>query len=138
MSLIDDVTAGILTELHYISSVKKFEKLNVSSKTYDSGIFSFITRFWSGESKEKTFDYINDTISKAIRHIEVLKKDAKVNEHLIGIVMNKIRDNRTGIVELKKTYECYPYMNSKIAVLIESIDYYMRSNGIEVDEKGDE
>lgn len=134
MSLIDEETANILTELHYISSVKKFEKLNVGSKTYDTGYLSFLTRFFNGESKEKTFAYINDTINKAIKHIEVLKKDPKTNEHLIGIVMSKVRDNRAGIVELKKTYECYPYMHSKIAVLIESIDYYMRNNGMNVEE----
>lgn len=134
MSLIDDETASILTELHYISSVKKFEKLNVGSKTYDNGLFSFITRYFNGESKEKTFAYINDTINKAIKHIEFLKKDPKTNEHLIGIVMGRVRDNRAGIVELKKTYEGYPYMHSKIAVLIESIDYYMRNNGHHVDE----
>lgn len=127
MSLIDNTSRDLLVELTFMSNVKKFEKINVANKSFDNGWLSPIFRWWNGENKEKTLQYITETLSKAIEHVTTLRKDEDKNSHVIEMMMNGIKKNRDGIAILKDTYEGHPYMAARITVLLESIDTFIKS-----------
>lgn len=127
MSLIDDVSRDLLIELTFMSNVKKFEKINVTHKSFDNGWLAPFTRWWYGENKEKTLQYITTTLTKAIDHVSTLRKDEEKNAHTIEMMMNGIKKNRDGIAVLKDTYESQPYMAAQITVLLDSIDSFIKS-----------
>ena len=136
----------ILSNLTLLSKVQKYDKLIIKKKTNDSDInfeiqidnsyIPSIKRFFYGDNRDKTIEYLNKLINCAIeKYNEEKKKDNKIDNKIImnkivmnKIVMNKIasllESSKLGLSNLKITYNMDQSITSKIDIIIDTIDVF--------------
>ena len=131
----------ILSNLTLLSKVQKYDKLIIKKKTNESDInfeikidnsyIPSIKRFFYGDNRDKTIEYLNKLINCGIeKYNEEKKKDNKIDNKIImnKIVMNKIasllESSKLGLSNLKITYNMDQSITSKIDIIIDTIDVF--------------
>lgn len=132
----------ILSNLTLLSKVQKYDKLIIKKKTNESDInfeikidnsyIPSIKRFFYGDNRDKTIEYLNKLINCGIeKYNEEKKKDNKIIMNKIvmnKIVMNKIasllESSKLGLSNLKITYNMDQSITSKIDIIIDTIDVF--------------
>jgi len=122
----------ILSNLTLLSKVQKYEKLiikkrqNKGDKNFeiqiDNSYLPSIKRFYYGDDRDKTIEYLNKLINYGIEKYDNEKK----NDNKIG--MNKIasllESSKLGLSNLKITYNTDQSITSKIDIIIDTIDVF--------------
>jgi hypothetical protein len=122
----------ILSNLTLLSKVQKYDKLIIKKKTekndinfeiqIDTSYLPSIKRFFYGNDRDKTIEYLNKLINYGIeKYNEEKKKDNK-------IAMNKIasllESSKLGLSNLKITYNNDQSITSKLDIIIDTIDVF--------------
>ena len=122
----------ILSNLTLLSKVQKYEKLIIKKRQnkgdinfeiqIDNSYLPSIKRFFYGDDRDKTIEYLNKLINCGIeKYNEEKNKDNK-------IAMNKIasllESSKLGLSNLKITYNTDQSITSKIDIIIDTIDVF--------------
>jgi len=122
----------ILSNLTLLSKVQKYDKLIIKKRLnkndinfeiqIDNSYLPSIKRFFYGDDRDKTIEYLNKLINYGIeKYNEEKKKDNK-------IAMNKIasllESSKLGLSNLKITYNTDQSITSKLDIIIDTIDVF--------------
>jgi len=122
----------ILSNLTLLSKVQKYDKLIIKKKTdkndinfeiqIDTSYLPSIKRFFYGNDRDKTIEYLNKLVNYGIeKYNEEKKKDNK-------IAMNKLasllESSKLGLSNLKITYNNDQSITSKLDIIIDTIDVF--------------
>jgi len=122
----------ILSNLTLLSKVQKYEKL-VIKKRQNKGDINFeiqidnsylpsIKRFFYGDDRDKTIEYLNKLINYGIeKYNEEKKKDNKIGMNKIASLLES---SKLGLSNLKITYNTDQSITSKIDIIIDTIDVF--------------
>lgn len=111
-SEIPEEVAEVIQKLNIIAGIPSGSKLNSIQGTY-AAADSYIDNFWrwkKGESSKKSLDYINDTISDAIK---ISKKYREWHEQLCFYIINIEK----AIINLTHVYRDEPTTLAKIEII---------------------
>jgi hypothetical protein len=142
----------LLSNLTLLSKVQKYEKLIIKKRQnnsdlnfeiqIDNSYLPSIKRFFYGNDRDKTIEYLNKLINYGIEKYneekknEEKKNEEKKNDNKIAmnkIAMNKIAMNKIasllessklGLSNLKITYNTDQSITSKIDIIIDTIDVF--------------
>jgi hypothetical protein len=122
----------ILSNLTLLSKVQKYEKL-VIKKRQNKGDINFeiqidnsylpsIKRFFYGDDRDKTIEYLNKLINYGIeKYNNEKKKDNKIGMNKIASLLES---SKLGLSNLKITYNTDQSITSKIDIIIDTIDVF--------------
>lgn len=122
----------ILSNLTLLSKVQKYEKL-VIKKRQNKGDINFeiqidnsylpsIKRFFYGDDRDKTIEYLNKLINYGIeKYDNEKKKDNKIGMNKIASLLES---SKLGLSNLKITYNTDQSITSKIDIIIDTIDVF--------------
>ena len=122
----------ILSNLTLLSKVQKYEKL-VIKKRQNKGDINFeiqidnsylpsIKRFFYGDDRDKTIEYLNKLINYGIeKYDNEKKKDNKIGMNKIASLLES---SKLGLSNLKITYNTDQSIASKIDIIIDTIDVF--------------
>lgn len=115
---------NVLTRLKFISKVQENLKINVSeySFTRSNSIIGAIYRNIKGEDRNRTIEFIHQTIDESFECIDIHKSNNIVVEYLYkGLI-----DAKGGILHLIDTYKDDPLTVSKLEIAIQKIDIKLK------------
>ena len=127
----------LLSNLTLLSKVQKYEKLIIKKRQnnsdlnfeiqIDNSYLPSIKRFFYGNDRDKTIEYLNKLINYGIeKYNEEKKNEEKKNDNKIA--MNKIasllESSKLGLSNLKITYNTDQSITSKIDIIIDTIDVF--------------
>jgi len=127
----------ILSNLTLLSKVQKYEKLIIKKRQNNSDInfeiqidnsyLPSIKRFFYGNDRDKTIEYLNKLINYGIEKYNEEKKNENKTT-MNKITMNKIasllESSKLGLSNLKITYNTDQSITSKIDIIIDTIDVF--------------
>ncbi len=117
----------ILSNLTLLSKVQKYEKLIIKKRQnksdinfeiqIDNSYLPSIKRFFYGNDRDKTIEYLNKLINYGIeKYNEEKKKDNKI--------ASLLESSKLGISNLKITYNTDQSITSKLDIIIDTIDVF--------------
>lgn len=112
--------------LKMISSIESDQKLYINGSyvnVYDINLTNSIWRFLSRNSRETTIKFINDVVYRSMFFI--LMNNNNVNK---VIIMNDLLESMKGVEKLIDTYSDDKIMVSKLRVINEKIDNFLKNN----------
>lgn len=122
----------ILSNLTLLSKVQKYEKLIIKKRQnkgdinfeiqIDNSYLPSIKRFFYGDDRDKTIEYLNKLINYGIaKYNEEKKKDNKIGMNKIASLLES---SKLGLSNLKITYNTDQSITSKIDIIIDTIDVF--------------
>jgi hypothetical protein len=122
----------ILSNLTLLSKVQKNDKLNIKKKInksdinfeieIDNSYLPSIKRFFYGNDRDKTIEYLNKLINYGIqKYNEEKKKDNKIAMNKLASLLDS---SKLGLSNLKITYNTDQSITSKIDIIIDTIDVF--------------
>jgi len=122
----------ILSNLTLLSKVQKYEKLVIKKRQnksdinfeiqIDNSYLPSIKRFFYGDDRDKTIEYLNKLINYGIeKYNEEKKKDNKIGMNKIASLLES---SKLGLSNLKITYNTDQSITSKIDIIIDTIDVF--------------
>ena len=122
----------ILSNLTLLSKVQKYEKLVIKKRQnksdinfeiqIDNSYLPSIKRFFYGDDRDKTIEYLNKLINCAIeKYNEEKEKDNKIGMNKIASLLES---SKLGLSNLKITYNTDQSITSKIDIIIDTIDVF--------------
>ena len=122
----------ILSNLTLLSKVQKYEKLNIKKIPnkndinfeiqIDNSYLPSIKRFFNGNDRDKTIEYVNKLINYGIeKYNEEKEKDNKIRMNKIASLLES---SKLGLSNLKITYNTDQSITSKIDIIIDTIDVF--------------
>jgi len=122
----------ILSNLTLLSKVQKYEKLIIKKRQnksdinfeiqIDNSYLPSIKRFFYGNDRDKTIEYLNKLINYGIeKYNEEKKKDNKIGMNKIASLLES---SKLGLSNLKITYNTDQSITSKIDIIIDTIDVF--------------
>lgn len=157
----NEITDTILVNLKIISKINSNDKLklsNYSTSIEKESLTSWLSRWYNGDSREKTISFIKTVITDAINITNDIMNSTYINNkakrtvyeeneftkslNTLFLVKNEMVNCKTGILNLKKTYEMDIQIISQLEVIINKIDIHLSIIGkklkdIELDVLGD-
>ncbi len=157
----NEITDTILVNLKIISKINANDKLKVSNYSTSiekEGLMSWLSRWYNGDSREKTITFIKTVVTDAINITNDIMNSTYINNkakrtvyeeneftkslNTLFLVKNEMENCKTGIVNLKKTYEMDIQIISQLEVIINKIDIHLaiiskKLKDIELDVLGD-
>jgi hypothetical protein len=114
----------VLTRLKFISKVQENLKINVTgySFTKSKSIIGAIYRNIRGEDRNRTIEFIHQTIDEALECIDVHRDNIVVVKYLY----NGLTEAKNGILHLITTYEDDPITVSRLEIAMEKIDIILK------------
>jgi hypothetical protein len=119
----------IQEKLKFIGTLEPGQKISVSSSPMiqENTLWTSMVRTLTGDSRQKVFKFISDTIADSLNILEGLSNSS--NDFDIQICKNLITDLiflRPGLTNLQDTYKLDKMYVSKIKVLVENLDVKIR------------
>ena len=122
----------ILSNLTLLSKVQKYEKLIIKKRQnkgdinfeiqIDNSYLPSIKRFFYGDDRDKTIEYLNKLINYGIeKYDNEKKKDNKIGMNKIASLLES---SKLGLSNLKITYNTDQSITSKIDIIIYTIDVF--------------
>ena len=114
----------VITRLKFIGTFQPGEKIDVANLRIEPNtLFTPIKRLLFGESRDKTFHFLNVTIERSIEIIQVYVNSSQLADQKYCV--NIIHDLMKAVVGLKNIQETYredKMFACNIDILIESVD----------------
>nr|WQM87225.1 hypothetical protein [Marseillevirus cajuinensis] len=105
----------ILSELKFLSKLRKGEKIMVKTMTVQQGdFFSGLYRTFVGESREATLDFVCEVWDQTVELI----RDEKTTEECRKSLCENLSESKKGIISLLGTYEHDRYFCSRLESLV--------------------
>nr|WNL49798.1 hypothetical protein MarFTMF_282 [Marseillevirus sp.] len=105
----------ILSELKFLSKLRKGEKIMVKTMTVQQGdFFSGLYRTFVGETREATLDFICEVWDKTVELI----CDEETTEECRKSLCENLNESRKGVISLIGTYEDDRYFCSRLESLV--------------------
>ena len=157
----NEITDTILVNLKIISKINANDKLKVSNNSTSiekESLMTWLSRWYNGDSREKTISFIKTVVTDAINITNDIMNSTYINNktkrtvyeeneftkslNTLFLVKNEMENCKTGILNLKKTYEMDIQIISQLEVIINKIDIHLAIIGkklkdIEMDVLGD-
>ena len=157
----NEITDTILVNLKIISKINANDKLKVSNNSTSiekDGLMSWLSRWYNGDSREKTITFIKTVVTDAINITNDIMNSTYINKKMkrtvyeeneftkslntLFLVKNEMENCKSGILNLKKTYEMDIQIISQLEVIISKIDVHLaiiskKLKDIELDVLGD-
>jgi hypothetical protein len=142
--IMNEITDSILVNLKIISKINPNDKLKVASNSTSiekEGLMSWLSRWYYGDSREKTINFIKTVVTDAINITNDIMNSTYINNKMkktvyeeneftkslntLFLVRNEMENCKTGILNLKKTYEMDIHIISQLEVIINKIDIHL-------------
>jgi hypothetical protein len=118
---------NVLTRLKFISKVQENLKINVSeySFTRSNSIIGAIYRNIKGEDRNRTIEFIHQTIDESFECIDIHKSN-NTNNTVVEYLYRGLIEAKGGILHLIETYKDDPLTVSKLEIAIQKIDIKLK------------
>jgi hypothetical protein len=140
----NEITDNILVNLKIISKIAPNNKLKLIHNTTTiekEGIASWILRWYNGDSREKTVNFIKIVLADAINMTNDIMNSTYINNKnrrttyeeteytkslsTLFLIKNELYNSKTGIINLQKTYELDIQIISQLEVVMNKIDGHL-------------
>lgn len=140
----NEITDNILVNLKIISKIAPNNKLKLIHNTTTiekEGIASWLLRWYNGDSREKTVNFIKIVVADAINMTNDIMNSTYINNKsrrttyeeteytkslsTLFLIKNEMNNSKTGIVNLQKTYELDIQIISQLEVVMNKIDGHL-------------
>ncbi|AEA07135.1 hypothetical protein LAU_0284 [Lausannevirus] len=113
----------ILSELKFLSKLKKGEKIMVKSMTVQpSDFFSGVYRTFVGETREATLNFVFDLWDEATKLI----CSSEVSNEQCKILAENLQESKKGIFSLLATYESDRHFCSRLESLVSTTELHIK------------
>jgi hypothetical protein len=140
----NEITDNILVNLKIISKIAPNNKLKLIHNTTTiekEGIANWLLRWYNGDSREKTVNFIKVVLADAINMTNDIMNSTYINNRnrrttyeeteytkslsTLFLIKNEMYNSKTGIVNLQKTYELDIQIISQLEVVMNKIDGHL-------------
>jgi hypothetical protein len=140
----NEITDTILVNLKIISKIapnNKLKLLNNTTTIEKEGIASWLLRWYNGDSREKTVNFIKTVIGDSINMTTDIMNSTYINNKnrrtayeeteftkllsTLSLIKVEMGNSKTGIVNLQKTYELDIQIISQLEVIMNKIDGHL-------------
>lgn len=140
----NDITDSILVNLKIISKIAPNNKLKIANNTTSiekEGLAAWLLRWYSGDSRLKTVNFIKTIVSDSINITTDLMNSTYINNKgrkaayeeteftkalsTLFLIRTELENSKTGIINLQKTYDMDIQIISQLEVLINKIDGHL-------------
>jgi hypothetical protein len=140
----NEITDNILVNLKIISKIAPNNKLKLIHNTTTiekEGTASWLLRWYDGDSREKTVNFIKIVVADAINMTNDIMNSTYINNKsrrttyeeteytkslsTLFLIKNEMNNSKTGIVNLQKTYELDIQIISQLEVVMNKIDGHL-------------
>ena len=113
----------VIKKLKFITMIEPGERINVNTcSTSDNTIFSAVYRSLFKESRQKTFQFLNEVMDRSFELIFLYKESAKVSDRISLVqVVEDIMASLAGIRNLQTTYQSDRNFYCEMEALLGSI-----------------
>lgn len=121
---IDMTQEDIFINLRLISKIEVGNKLIQSDKhvNIDTSYFQSLTRWFNGNNRKDSLQFINLILSKAFELNDKLLNDkSEESAQILLRLNNDLKNSLNGLVNLKQTYAADKLVQSEIDVMIDNI-----------------
>jgi hypothetical protein len=121
----DPVSNEVLAKLKFIGQIRRGEKVFTKdlSIMQDSFYTSFMRTFFSIETREDTYTFLNEIIKNAFDLLmDYSKKDDKYSKVMIQHILEDMDACRTGLFNIKSTYHNDVMFTCKVDTLLQQIE----------------
>jgi hypothetical protein len=140
----NEITDNILVNLKIISKIAPNNKLKLIHNTTTiekEGIASWLLRWYNGDSREKTVNFIKVVLADAINMTNDIMNSTYINNKnrrttyeeteytkslsTLFLIKNEMNNSKSGIINLQKTYELDIQIISQLEVVMNKIDGHL-------------
>lgn len=140
----NEITDNILVNLKIISKIAPNNKLKLLHNTTTiekEGIASWLLRWYNGDSREKTVNFIKNVIADSINMTNDIMNSTYINNKgrktayeeteftkllsTLSLIKVEMGNSKAGIVNLQKTYELDIQIISQLEVVMNKIDGHL-------------
>jgi hypothetical protein len=140
----NEITDNILVNLKIISKIAPNNKLKLIHNTTTiekEGMASWLLRWYNGDSREKTVNFIKTVVSDSINMTNDIMNSTYINNKgrrtayeeteftkqlsTLFLIKNEMNNSKTGIINLQKTYELDIQIISQLEVVMNKIDGHL-------------
>ena len=144
ISKMNDITDTILVNLKIISKIAPNNKLKISNNTTTiekEGLAAWLLRWYSGDSRLKTVNFIKTIVSDSINITTDLMNSTYINHKgrkaayeeteftkalsTLFLIRTELENSKQGILNLQKTYEMDIQIISQLEVVMNKIDGHL-------------
>jgi hypothetical protein len=137
----NEITDTILVNLKIISKIAPNNKLKLINNTTTiekEGMAAWLLRWYNGDSREKTVNFIKTVVNDSINITNDLMNSTYINNRtrktvyeeteftkaysMLLLIKNEMVNSKTGILNLNKTYQLDIQIISQLEVIINKID----------------
>lgn len=113
-----------ISRLKFIGKIQIGEKIDVKNMYLETdSILTQITRTVLQNNRNKTLVFIHDTITKSFEVLRCYQKSKKKSEQLMcSYLIEDLKNSKTGLNNIKKTYERDPKFCCDIDTLLQMIE----------------
>jgi hypothetical protein len=113
----------IIKRLKFITLIEAGERINVNTcSTSPNTLFSAVYRSLFKESRQKTFQFLNDVMDRSFELIYLYKESQKVSDRISCVqIVDDIMNSLTGIRNLQTTYAADRNFYCEMETLLASI-----------------
>ena len=139
--IMNEITDTILVNLKIISKIAPNNKLKLINNTTTiekEGMAAWLLRWYNGDSREKTVNFIKTVVNDSINITNDLMNSTYINNRsrktvyeeteftkaysMLMLIKNEMVNSKTGILNLNKTYQLDIQIISQLEVIINKID----------------
>jgi len=122
-----------ISRLKFIGKIQINDKIDLKNMSISpDGIFTQLSRTVFQDNRNKTLVFLQDTINKAFEIIKCYDKSKKNSDKIMCMnVINDLKSCRTGLINLKETYNIDIKFCCDIDVLLEMIEAKLCETDIE-------
>lgn len=125
-----------LVKLRIIASLGPQERLRIhhdgrvsleTSRNFVSSVF----RWWCGDSRLRTIQYVRTTLADAIRHVGQFQKKGISTDDVL-LLCNELKASLNGVENLKKTYAGDVQVVSLLDVIQKKVEGHLKRLHVEI------
>jgi hypothetical protein len=140
----NEITDNILVNLKIISKIapnNKLKLLNNTTTIEKEGIATWLLRWYNGDSREKTVNFIKTVVSDSINMTNDIMNSTYINNKgrrttyeeteftkllsTLSLIKVEMSNSKVGIINLQKTYELDIQIISQLEVVMNKIDGHL-------------
>jgi hypothetical protein len=140
----NEITDTILVNLKIISKINPSDKVRIMNHTstiVKEGITTWLSRWYHGDNRDKTIQYIRTVVQDAVNTTNDIMNSTYINNknkrtvyeeneftkslNILFLIRNELQNSKVGIQNLQKTYELDVNIISQLEVIVNRIDSHL-------------